>query len=141
MMIREKLTQAVATAALNCGYTFFCGALHRMSREMTAVPAAWLVPPEVTGVNGYEQGEMIYKILIKLVDIDKGYTAGQKDELWAKMEQHAMAIYQALAENPSIQAVTSLQWAPKEYSYTQHAELSLDLSMKVEMAFNNQNLK
>lgn len=138
-MIREKLTDAVATAAKKCGYSFFCGATSRMAGEMTAVPAAWLVPPEVVDVSGREQGTVKYKIALKLVDLDKRYTSSEKNAIWSRMETHAMAIYHQLSENKDIQAISSISWEPLECTFTPHNEISLDISMKIEMVFSKES--
>lgn len=134
--MREKLTNAVATAALKCGYSFFCGSENRMSCDMDAVPAAWLLPVEVSQVDGKDQGVVSYEIELRLVELDNKYSNEQKESLYSKMETHAMQIYRLLCEDEAVQAVTSVSWSPSEYCYTQQAELSLDIEMKIEMVFD-----
>lgn len=134
--MRERLTNAVATAVINCGYSFFYGAQDRIPCEMDAVPAAWLLPAEVSQVTGKDQGVITYKFKLILIELDKRYSSKQKESLFAQMETHAMKIYRSLCEDKDIQAVSSVSWSPSEFCYTPSADVSLDIEMKVDIVFN-----
>ncbi|MFI3265697.1 MAG: hypothetical protein R3Y15_00920 [Rikenellaceae bacterium] len=138
-MIRKNLTNAVAAAAIKCGYSFFCGDAKRISRELNAVPAAWLTPIEAVGVSGVMQGEITYKVTLKLIEIDRHLDEQGKQEMICKMEQHAMSIYRELCQNIDVKSVSDLKWSPMEYVYTAQGEISLNISMLVSTVFCEQH--
>lgn len=52
IMTRKILTDAVAEAAEQCGFSFHTGFEYRLASELKRVPAVWLNPPELEKTEG-----------------------------------------------------------------------------------------
>lgn len=134
-MIRDNLNEALTDALEKYGYSIFRGSIDRVSKELTTVPAAWIAPAKITDIEGRDQGTITYNVNVKLIDIDKATSSTQREETWGEMEQKAIRIYQAVCDNENVKDVENLSCEPKEYIYTAHGEVSLDMEFDVVMRF------
>ncbi len=135
--MRNKLITLVKEAARNESYAFFSGFPYKIPQTAMEHPALWLTPPQLSELNGRQRGSTVYKLSAYIVEPDGGRDEQQKEEVWAKMERDAISIARRVADSPAVFGVRKVQCTPGEYTLTSYGELSMNLSMEVEILFCN----
>lgn len=134
-MSREILVGAVSAAAAECGYGFYTGPEYRMDAEIASTPALWLLPAHLEKTEGLNEGVRHYKTTIKFIRDCTDNSPQAKEKLWTSMEGDAAAFCLALCGHERIKSATGLQYAPAEFSLTNRGELSLSVTLDVQVPF------
>lgn len=135
-MTRKKLTDAIRAAVESEGFLFHTGFEYRIAPGLTKLPAAWLHTPALEKKEGRMEGYAIYSVEIDLIE-SCPKTAADKETNWEALENKASEICRRLRENPEIQEITQIEYAPAEFSVTAKGEISVRLSCKARVPFCN----
>lgn len=136
-MFREHLMQAVKEATTAEKYHFYSGFEYRIGTETKLFPAVWLLPAKLTGLQGREEGGLIYHVTLILLHLNHQYDEETKNRLWGKMEKQAYDIYNRLFLAEGVSHVTCFTTQPAEFTLTNHGELSLNVQFEVNFYFPN----
>ena len=135
--MRNRIIALVQDNAQRAGYTFFNGFPNRISTTAMKFPALWLTPVQLVGMNGREKGSMTYKISMYMIEPNDGKNELQKEEEWEKMESSMIEMTKVIADEPNILCVRNICCVPGEFSLTGYGELSMNMTMEIEVMFCN----
>lgn len=136
-MKRHELTAALCAAARQEGYAFFTGHESEIARTVRTFPAAWLTPPQLTALDGRQEGQAVYRVRLHLFRLRGGASPAERDKLWEALETDALAIVRTLDGSAAVRAVGVVDTTPAEGVYTSAGELSLTLRIDVRLHFCN----
>ncbi len=129
-MKKEELTDILRAAATGAGYAFHTGAAHRMNGAIRVYPAAWLEPPVLKSAEGRMEGDLTYRVTLHMMALP---ASADKEALWTKLEEDALAVARAIASNPAVSRIADISYAPAEQSLTAHGEVSIALACDIAM--------
>jgi hypothetical protein len=131
-MKRDRLAALVEAAANGRGYNFLTGEEHLIASTARVWPAAWLVPPGVTGHTGRREGETTLRLTLHLMTLPAAAEASP-EALWQRLERDALEIAAEIAASSEVCAVGGIRCTPARQSLTPHGETSLSLQADVTM--------
>ena len=135
-MLRTLLTTALRKAVEQGGYTFYEGFEYRLTERSLTLPAAWMLPPKMTCVNGRNEGTVTYRLTLYLMQRAKQHTEAEKNLVWDSMEQELLALLNRLLPEEGIFSIENIASSPAEFSLTRQNELSLKTECDVRLYFS-----
>lgn len=134
-MLREKLNTAVKQAVTAEGYCFHSGFAYRINNEICQFPAAWLLPLQLSAVDGRHDGFVTYKATLYLMHLERKPKPETKERQWDEMERAALRIIDRITFSERVFNVSGIRCTPEENTLSNHGEISLKLECDVRLRF------
>lgn len=134
-MLRNQLSAAVKKVAEKLGYAFYEGFGYRMNEKSIHFPAAWWCPPKIRSVRGRNEGLIVYRVELILMEANRKYNEAEKNQIWDQLEEHALKICTEMIDEQGVFCTENISLSPAECSLTRQSELSLKAEFDVKMSF------
>lgn len=136
-MIRNQLSESIKAATETIGYHFYEGFEYRMNEKGIHLPAIWLIPPKMSRINGRNEGEATYRVILHLMHPNQRYDEPDKNLQWDAMEQNLLKITNRIISQQGVFCIENITLTPAEFTLTKQGELSVKAEFDMRMYFNN----
>lgn len=136
-MLRKQLSAAVRRAAEKSGYHFHQGFEYRMNEDPVRFPALWLAPPRVVRVDGRDEGQIVYRVAMHLLRLNRRFDEQAKEQVWDEMELDALQVIGLVGPQQGVFCTENIALTPAEFTLTRQGELSLKAEFDARLYFPN----
>ncbi len=121
----EALKKAFSAQVSRFAYTFHCGDITALPKEVKSFPAAWLELPRVQEVDGRRHGRITYQVRLHLLRGVERNDAQQAEEVLQQMEREILEVFSWLSQKTEIIAVEKLTVQPRYFGVSGKGDLAI----------------